>query len=54
MAINFRSTRESCSPSSNSGEVSEKLNSEVTHNFSKAKFHIPTTRYKRVYLVSLT
>lgn len=41
MAKHFRSNRESCSPSSNSGEIPEKLNSEVCHNFSKAKFHIP-------------
>ena len=52
--IHFRCNRKSYSSTPTPGEGSAKFNSEVVHDFSKAKFHTPTIRYERGYLVSLT
>ena len=50
---NFRCNTKSYSPAPNSVGDSAKFSSKVGQNFSKEKFHIPTFRDERVYLVIL-
>ena len=52
--INVKCNSKSYSSATNSGQEFAKFSSEEGNNISKAKFHTPTFRHEKDYLVNLT